>query len=281
MVKATIQKPFRKKRTTKPLKKAKMVPTKALTNAVKSITLKQRELKYYQVDLLSSASINGGGLTFSNLIFNAGAGVPNVLKSGANMPIGNGGNDRVGNQIQVKSLTLKGFIAALPFNSHSNTSKTPFDVYMCVYKRKINNDGDPSYLKEYTNGTVGAINGSIQTTVLAPFNRKNYVIKKVRVFRFKAQPEVITGGPTANGIGIVNNESGSTSTRDYFKTFSIDIPVKKMLKYAGDSTAEPVNDWFSVGFYVINGDASASSASSTTEARANVCLQSQLKYYDD
>ena len=281
MVKATIQKPFRKRRTTKPLKKAKMVPTKALTNAVKSITLKQREVKYFQADLLAGATIYGGGLSTSAFVYNAGAGVANVLSKGALIPLGNSAHTRVGNEIMVKSLNLKGFIAAYPFDNSTNSRKSPFDVYMVIYKRKIDSDGDPANIKEYTNGTTGAINGSIQTTVLAPFNRRGYTIKKVRVFKFKAQPEVIVGGSSAGGIGIVNNDTGNTSTRDYFKTFSIDVPIKKVLKYRGDNTGEPINEWCSVGFYIINGDAHASNASSVSEERASVNLQSQLKYYDD
>lgn len=281
MVKATIQKPFRKRRTTKPLKKANLVPTKALTNAVKKITMKDKEVKYFQSDLIAGDSIYGGGLSTSAYVYNSGAGVANVLSKGALIPLGNSAHTRVGNEIRVKSLTLKGFIAALPFDNSTNSKKSPFDVYMVVYKRKIDSDGDPAYIKEYTNGTTGAINGSIQTTVLAPFNRRGYVIKKVRVFKFKAQPEVIVGGSSANGIGIVNSETGNTSTRDYFKTFSFQVPIKKLLKYRGDNTSEPINEWFSVGFYIINGDAHATNASSVSEERATCNLQCQLKYYDD
>jgi len=277
MVKSSIQKPFRKRRTNKPLKKSGMVPTLALTRAVNNITMAQKEVKLNHINLLTAKTINGGGLTFQNFLFNAGAGVPNVL-AGLGLTRGTFNNQRIGNDVNVKSVILKGFINQMPYNAHTNASKAPFDVYMIVYKRKAVSDGDPLYLKEYPNDNMGMIDGSITTTVLHPFNRQGYIIKKVKKFSFKAAAEIISGGQTTPPA-ILNPETGS-STRDYFKTFSVKVPVKKVLKF-NDADTEPKNDWFTVGFYYINGDAGATLAGSTIETRAAVTLQGQLRFTDD
>lgn len=279
MVKSSIQKPFRRKRTTRPLKKSNMVPTKALTNAVKQITMKEKEVKCCQATLLTNKSINGGGLSFSGLIFNNGAGVPNVL---AGLALGQGtqNNQRLGNEVSVKSLTLKGIVQQSPYNALTNTNRTPFDVYMIVYKRKQNSDGNPATIKEYDSNNMGPIDGSIARTVLDPFNRNGYIIKKVRKFKMQPASEIITGGSSSTpGLAILNPQIGS-GTRDFFTTFSVKVPIKKILQF-NDADTEPKNDWCTVGFYYINGNASATAGGTLTESRANITLQAQLRYTDD
>ncbi len=285
MVAKTIQKPFRKKRTTRPLKKARMVPTKALTNAVKSIQFKNQETKIKQVNLIQNQGILGNGLdyNFANDNYDGGGGHANVLSSAARMATGTEDFKRIGNEINPTSLILKGFVRCMPFDAVTNPNRTPFDVYMVVYKKKDEPEGPTSQLSTYSDGTKGKIDGSIVTTVLNPFNRDNYVIKKLVKFQMKPQP-MINANPVADPVEdmptIENPSTSSTSVRDYFRTFSVKVPVKKTLKYNSAAEGAPVNDWFGIGFYYINGDATAVTAIPANQIRCQATVQSVLRYKD-
>jgi len=279
-----IQKSFRKKRTQRPLKKAGLVPTKALTNAIQTITFKNQETKMKQHNLILDQPIKGNGLDydFTTDSYNGGGGYANVLSQAANLAAGAAENQRIGNEITPMSLTLKGFIKCLPFHASTNSNRTPFDVYMVVYKKKNEPEGATDKIVSYSNGTKGKITGSINTTVLSPWNRDNYVIKKVVKFPMKAQPFINTNTVTATTDSTIENPEGSlSSTRDYFRTFSVPVKLsKKTLRYNNDSLGVPTNDWVGVGFYYINGDATAQTASSASQIRAEVTVQSILRYKD-
>ena len=261
-----IQKPFRKKRTTKPLKRARMVPTKALTNTIKSIQLSNQETKLKQVNIIENQGIQGNGLDydFATDSYFGGGGLANVLAQSALLESGSTEFQRVGNEISPVSLNLKGFIRCKPFDATTNPNRTPFDLYMVIYKKRDEPEGPTSQLSNYSDGTKGKIDGSIVTTCLNPFNRDYYIIKKLVKFPMKAQP-MINANPVANPVQdmptIENPETGGqTSTRDYFKMFNVKVPVKKVLKYNSQNQGAPVNDWFGLGFYYINGDATATTA---------------------
>lgn len=278
-----IQKSFRKKRTNRPLKRAGMVPTKALTNAIQTITFKNQETKMKQVNLIENQGIQGNGLDydFASDSYNGGGGFANVLSQAANLAAGAAENQRIGNEISPMSLTLKGFIKCLPYST-TNSNRTPFDVYMVVYKKKNEPEGATDKIVSYSNGTKGKITGSINTTVLSPWNRDNYIIKKVVKFPMKAQPNIGLNTVTATqDATIENNETSLSSTRDYFRTFSVNVKLsKKTLRYNNDSLGVPTNDWVGLGFYYINGDATAQTAIPASQIRAEVTVQSVLRYKD-
>jgi hypothetical protein len=281
----SIQKPFRKKAVRKPLKRARMVPTKALTNAIQKITFKNMETKTKQVNLVENQSILGNGLQydFANDTYNGGGGKANVLSMAANLAAGTADNQRIGNEITPVSLVLKGFVKCLPYDNTTNTNRTPFDVYMVIYKKKNEPEGATDKMISYNDGTKGVITGSITTTVLNPWNRDNYIIKKVVKFPMKSQPYITISplGGDQKGATVENNESSLSSTRDYFRTFTVPVKLsKKILRYNSSSQSAPTNDWFGVGFYYINGDATATSAISASQIRAQVTMQSILKYKD-
>lgn len=280
----SIQKPFRKKRTTRPLKQARMVPTKALTNAVKSIQFSNQETKLKQVNIIENQGIQGNGLDydFATNSYLGGGGLANVLAQAALLDSGSTEFQRIGNEISPVSLTLKGFVRCMPYDDITNSNRTPFDLYMVIYKKRDEPEGVTDKLSSYNDGTKGKINGSIVTTVLNPFNRDNYVIKKLIKFPMKAQPLINANAITnpATNPTIENPETGGLSTRDYFKTFNVKVPVKKVLKYNSQNQGAPVNDWFGIGFYYINGDATATTASPAAQIRAQVTVQSTLRYKD-
>lgn len=280
-----IQKPFRRKRTTRPLKKAMLVPTKALTNAVTKIQLSNQETKIFQVNLIQNQGIQGNGLdyNFATDSYDGGGGHANVLASAARMGTGAEDFKRVGNDIRPVSMHLKGFLRCMPFDATTNSNRTPFDVYMVVYKKKDEPEGPTSQLSMYADGTKGKINGSIVTTVLNPFNRDNYVIKKLVKFQMKPQP-MINANPVDNPVTamptIENPSTSNTATRDYFRTFNVKVPIKKVLKYNSAAEGAPVNDWFGIGFYYINGDATATTASAANQIRCQANVQTILRYKD-
>ena len=70
----------------------------------------------------------------------------------------------------------------------------------------------------------------------------------------KAQPFINVNTVTATqGVTIENPESSLSSTRDFFRTFTVPVKLsKKILRYNNNSLGVPTNDWFGVGFYYIN-----------------------------
>ena len=205
----------------------------------------------------------------------------NVLGEAAKIQAGAAENQRIGNEIMPMSLVLKGFIKCMPYST-TNSNRTPFDVYMVVYKKKNDPEGSTDKIVSYSNGTKGKMTGSINTTVLSPWNRDGYIIKKVIKFPMKAQPFINLNTVTATQSATIENpESSLSSTRDYFRTFSVPVKLsKKTLRYSNDSLGVPINDWVGVGFYYINGDADAQSATAASQIRAQVTVQSVLRYKD-
>lgn len=285
MVKS-IQKPFRKRRNNRPLKSRNMVPTKALTKAVEALQLKNQETKVAQVNIIQNQSILGAGLDydFANDNYDGGGGLANVMAQALNMATGTEDYKRIGNRISPVSFNIKGMIRCMPFDPVTNNNRTPFDVYMVIYKKKNDPTGSTDQLSLYSDGSKGKINGSIQTTVLNPFNRDGYIIKKTLKFRMKAQPLVNSNAvtnPVTDMPTLENPETGGlSSTRDYFKTFNVRVPVKKELKFSSHLQGVPTNDWFGIGFYYINGDASATTASTANQVRAQVTCGSIVRYKD-
>lgn len=274
---------FRKVKKGKP--KYKVVPTKALTSAIKKIQMKNQETKIKQVNLIQNQGILGNGLDydFNTDSYNGGGGHANVLSSAARMSTGTEDFKRIGNEIQPVSMTLKGFIRCMPYDGNVNSNRTPFDVYMVVYKKKDEPEGSTDQLSTYHDGTKGKIDGSIITTILNPFNRDNYVIKKLLKFRMKPQPfinENAVANPPTHMPTIENPSTSSTSTRDFFRTFKVNVPIKKTLRYNSAAESAPVNEWFGIGFYYINGDATATTASAANQIRCQATVQTILKYKD-
>jgi len=225
-------------------------------------------------------SIYGGGLA-SGYIGTSGTGwlIPNVL---AQIPIiqGTSQQQRVGNSINVKSLNLKGYIAVSPFDGTTNPQHIPFEVHMVIYKKKNDITGSPSTILEYPNNTNGKIDGTAKTSMY-PWNKSQYIIKKHRVWRMKPPGAVVSFADTATTEPVMMETNGSSSN-PYFVRFSVNVPIAKKLLFNDSANGSydskyPVNDHFSIGFYVIDGTGQAFSSS---RYPAYTYLVSTLRYTD-
>lgn len=278
---------FRKRRKQKAPKN--IVPTKALTSCVEQVLRKNQEVKFRPQQLFSNYTIYGGGLSTKGMFGTReyGAICDNVL--GINyIAKGDNQDERIGNELVVKSLKIKGFISALPFHNTTNNNNTPFDVYMVVFKQKtMSTSGSQpallsplNMLQHTTNSTLRILGDA--DSVMLPWNRENYIIKKVKKWRFKPQPYgqsyvgVTTGNTSATASTGLQNlaNPNTTSTGSFFRTFSLDIPIKKVLKYQ-DTQNWPSNEYVSIGFFYVNGDGLQTQSS---EARAKVSMISNLKF---
>lgn len=152
-----------------------------------------------------------------------------------------------GNKISEVKLNFSGVAISLPYESDTNNSTMPFEVWFVFYKNKagVMAKGNPNGLKSYPADTKGAIKELF--TSCYPWNREDYTIKGVKKFSLRAMPKAYTNGNTF--------ENQQTSNFPIFRRFNYSLPVAKMLKYA-DSEDMPSNDYLSMGIYIMNGDGS-------------------------
>lgn len=242
---------------------------------------KQMEVKQLNVILTENPagvynqSIKGGGLADTGAGFN----ISNLLQK---IPIdrGTSSTERIGLSISPKELRLKGYIFASAYNAETNNNPNPFEVVMVAYKRKISATPNPSNLKLNVGDNAPT---SITSTIwndMFDWNRGEFVIKKVRRFKFKAATEIqnLTKPQTETAItnSIVINPQTGDSRLPMVQRFSFAIPIKKELSYDSNSTI-PQNDWCAIGFYIINSDGTTCPASHT---RAQIYMTGSLKYTD-
>jgi len=247
--------------------------------ASRALTLAKRcrpEVKLRTVNISSQAQIYGGGLsTVGILTHEYGLLYPNLLEM-VTLSQGPTQQQRIGNKITCKSLILSGSIHSNDFHSVTNSNFAPFTVYMVVYKRKDTRyDANPAYIKALGNNTNGAIDGSVLRSICTPFNKEGYIIKKVRRWTFK-------GPAYSNNTAADNTEVINPNFRNqgkYFTTFKCAIPVKKTLMYS-DAQNYCNNDWVSIGFYYVDGNAQGTVGSPTSQIRATVNLHATMRYTD-
>jgi hypothetical protein len=79
------------------------------------------------------------------------------------------------------------------YNADSNFDPYPFELHMVLYKYKQSNVYADNTLKIYPGNTTGPIDSTIINS-LYPYNRDQYQIKKVKIFKLKSASVAITGG---------------------------------------------------------------------------------------
>lgn len=186
--------------------------------------------------------------------------------------------NRVGAEITKVACTLRGWVYALPFNASTNANQTPFDVYMVIYRNKL----DP-YITAYPeNMKLGQSNddarpyeldGNLQNFML-PWNREKYTIlrhKKIATFR----PQ-----PYATGPGLTSSFNPQTATGAYFKQFSCKLPCPRKIKFQSlvgqDASADPMLLPWSLAFYIQN----ANNSKNLGEFRCKITCESRLIFTD-
>ncbi|MBA7547070.1 hypothetical protein ES705_39472 [subsurface metagenome] len=184
--------------------------------------------------------------------------------------------ERVGNSIHSCKLNVKGFITSVPFTALTNTSPYPFEVHILFYKKKDDPINNPNEILQYPNNTNAWITGDAKSTMY-PWNRKGYTIKKHRIFRMKANALAETSS-APNVIGIANPDFNGASP-EFFKRFSIDIPIKDSLQF-DDSASGANNEWLSMACYVVNGDGVEMTTTNFPQTRCKLTAFATLRYKD-
>jgi hypothetical protein len=223
------------------------------------------ETKQKTIDIALPTPINGTGL--DNGVANLGFTVNNVLHTLA-LAQGTNQETRIGNSVSNAYLRFRGYVRSLPYDGTTNTSTLPFEVHVLFYKQKNYNgvNVETEFLKQHPGNTNGPITGDVETT-LYPFNRNQYTIKKRLVF--KMRPLAIT--ETASSF-----LNGQQSNAPAFRRFACNVPISKLLKFRDTSTT-PLNDWVSVGAFIIDG---SGQSLANNQVRAQIYLSSTLKYDD-
>lgn len=255
-----------------PAKRA--APKMTLEKKIKAISLSEQEQKLKTYTIINADNTRGTGLLFGAVTGRRGLYVPNILSAtDLNLAQGTNQETRIGNEIHNVKLNVKGFIHSEPQSNPANISPYPFEVHLLFYKRKNSTGNDPDSILQYPDNTNGSITGNATTSML-PWNRKDYVIKKHRIFKMKANPATATS-TAPNAIG-VENPSFNAGDYQFFKRFSIDVPIKEKLLF-NDAGTSPNNEWVAMGIYIVNGDGTTLL---NLQQRAQVSAVATLRYKD-
>lgn len=179
------------------------------------------------------------GIQFYNILGEAAGG-------GMNMIRGLTQETFLGNKIENCKLRVRGLVKTLPWNSSTNPAQNGYEITLLFYKNKDTKAADPNNLKQYPNNTNDKIS-SVEAT-LYPWNRSQYVIKKVHTMRMRSLER-----DTSQEDAIINPQS---STGPAYRRFSFSVPIAKTLVIP-DLDNAPGNDWCGLGIYITNGAGTA------------------------
>ena len=259
------------KRTYKPRAKFARKPKMTLEKKIKAITLKEQETKLKVFPIFDNQAVLAVGL---NNAGTKGLLLKNILgPTTFSMSQGTNQQERIGNSINNCQLNLRGFLHSMPTHASTNVSNYPFEVHVIVYKTKQGSSGDPDSILNNTNNTNVNIIGNASSTLL-PWNRKGYIIKNHKTFRLKANP--ISAISTIPNVVGIENPTFNGPQASFFRRFNFNVNIAKALTF-DDTGTSPMNEWCSVGVYVINGDGSTLLG---TQQRAKITISATLKYKD-
>ena len=267
----TGNKPKAKPRTKTAKKKAP--PKMSLDKRIKAISLKQAETKVKTWRIFDAAEpINFGLQVGTNA---KGLLEPNILGGSIfSMAQGTNQQQRIGNSISNCKLNIRGYVFSLPVNGTTNTSVYPYQVKLIIYKLKDAVTGSPNELLQYPNNTNGPFTGDT-STLLFPYNRKSYVIKKVVNLRLKSNP--IASVSTVSDVVGVENPAFYGSADQANRFFNFSVPIKDVLQFDDEGTI-PSNEWCSFGVCVHNGDGAV--ITTGRQKRCKVTAFATLRYKD-
>lgn len=233
-----------------PVKKAiRAVTTKRFNmrvgRALRSMNVLERKIK---VSTMATQQPKGFGLQTAadGSSTTRGALFLNVLSQ---VPLVRGSTQEQinGNEIGQARLRFSGMIVSNPYNSTTNSSTLPYEVWAIAYKVKpaYSNPvkGVPNTIKSYPGNVTGRISGEAYTTAY-PWNRDGYTIKMVKRFLMRARPKEMNDGDSVT--------NPQTSDYPVFKRIGFELPIANTLKY-NDGVQVPANEYLTFGFYVIDG----------------------------
>lgn len=268
----------RKTRSNKKTTKSSKQPKMTLEKKINEITLQNQEQKLKVWNLLQNTNTRGSGLLYGTTTGRRGCYVENVFADNVTagqvfMAQGVSQETRIGNEIHSCKLNIKGYVNSNETASGTNSSPLPFEVHILVWKRKDSRGNDPVDILNYPGNTNGSITGSALSSMYS-WNRKGYIIKKHKIFRMKPNPVLATSNQP-NAVGIENPAYYGHGAQ-FFKRFSLDIPIKDSLKF-DDLGTMPENEWLAFGVYIIQGNGETLL---NVQQRCNVNAIASLRFKD-
>lgn len=255
----------------------KKVATKAIAKAKKNnfknkvITVMngQLERKMKSWNVMNGVPILGTGLATDSGV-RCGAHQSLLSASVAQIAQGTANDQRIGNAIGNVKLSVRGVVMSNVYHNTTNNQHVPFEVWCLVFKQKNKADYDPDKLKIAPSGETELTGEGLNS--VRPWNRNEYVIKKIRVMRMRPHPEHTAAGSTTP---LLNGNTADAGAR-LLQRFSFTIPIEKTFKYI-DGSNVPTNTWSHIAFYVVNSDGHALGHG---KSRARVSCDACLTYSD-
>lgn len=274
---STVVKPTTRRFVKKAVTKAKSRNfKKAVTAVVNAQAETKVKSKSYELSF-----IYGAGLNFANMdsAHQRGLCYNNVMQD-LNIEKGTQGNQRVGSQITPVYMKIDGYVVSNDYISDSgsgtgifNECTLPYTVKIMAFKFKPGMALPVSPAHALDMVIVNDANG-VQFDV--PFdgniNREMlplaHQIQMLNVRKLKMRPPL--SGTTDATI------NGQTSNAPYYRYFRMKIPLPKKLTYE-PGVNRPVNCWFSLAAYIIDGRGQAIHQQQT---RAKMYARATLMYKD-
>ena len=274
------KKPYKKKiysKAKKPTTVKKAISTARRSNfnkRVMAVLHRTRETKMKSINLGDNHNIYGQGLTATTQNQGSPARgyiVPNILDN-INLQQGTDQESRIGNSIENAKLVLSGVVRSFAYNSSYNQHIGPFEVHMVIYKKKNDINGEPLHIKQISaTNTTGQCDGTLAST-LYPYNKDEYIIHKVRVFKLRGHRDQ----DTYENQPIVDPTGGQDSRTPIVHRFKQAVPISKKLMFRDQSNV-PSNSWATVAFYAVD---LTGNVIQTNETRCGVYLDATLTFED-
>lgn len=150
---------------------------------------------------------------------------------------GVGANNRVGNMICPKSLTIKGHVNMLPYDATTNSAQVPIMVVLWVVKARFTNSTTtaPDFQQLLQdNGSSGTFN-QLPTDVYRSINTDNFIPCAKRVFKLGTAVQAYQAGGSGQSQGGFYSSHGFP----YARSFSMNLTkfLKKQIKYNDTNNA--------------------------------------------
>lgn len=242
------------------------IPKKSFNIAVRNVIKQQEEVKCSpQLTIFDQATVKGTGLDYLT-----GYGLTSLGIIPA-VPQGTGDYQRIGNVINVRRLTLKYTVQALPVTLATGTNPNPalpFMLRVIVYCHRYAKD-DPTNNGILDIGSGTSNLGSLPDTWIEPYNRKEYVIVHSKQWLMQPVKTYYSGLASAISDNVANGAK-------QFITHKCNIKLPRKLLFTDGSTL-PTNSNFFMAVAVCNIDGTANTSGFY---RAQVNAESYLYYTD-
>lgn len=242
----------------------KKAQTKQITKIAKKVVEKQAEVKEcWNLTVMDKVNVPGAGLRSTAGYGQWAACIP-LLSQGTTE------NTRVGNVVNVKSMSIRYTLKALPTTVTGGSNPyngVPFMVRVVVYRHKYNiGDSSPDNIIDVNNSSTYL--GSDLDGYFRKYNKDEYMIAYSKTHRMSAPSH-------NNGSTTDPSNQDPKSTAVIIKTANIKLPSKL---YFNDALNTPTNAGWYIGIAVVNTDEAAIPATTAVRCTANV--ESYLRYTD-